>query len=53
MEEDDQESFGRRENLEVIMEIGMHENMSENNDDDMVSQINGTGDIEENLLFHQ
>ena len=53
MEENDPESFDRRENLEAIMEIGKHESMTENNDDDMVSQMNGTGALEENLLFQQ
>jgi hypothetical protein len=38
--QDDPESFDKRENLAAIMEIGRHENMTENHDDDMASQMN-------------
>jgi hypothetical protein len=51
--EDDHESFDKRENLEAIMEIGRHENQTENQDDDMVSHTNMTNTMEENLLYNQ
>lgn len=51
--EDDPESFNNRENLEAIMEIGRHENNTDNQDDDMASHMNGTATMEENLLYNQ
>lgn len=51
--EEDQESFDKRENLEAIMEIGRHENQTENQDDDPVSHTNAMTTMEENLLFNQ
>ena len=51
--EDDPESFNNRENLEAIMEIGRHENNTDNQDDDVASHMNGTTTMEENLLYNQ
>jgi hypothetical protein len=49
--DEDPESFEKRENLEVIMELARHE--TENLDYDTESQMNGTDAIEENLLYNQ
>jgi hypothetical protein len=49
--DEDPESFEKRENLEVIMELARHE--TENLDYETVSQMNGTGEMEENLLYNQ
>ena len=49
--DEDPESFDKRENLEAIMELSRQE--TENQDYDTVSQMNGTGAMEENLLYNQ
>ncbi len=51
--DDDHESFDKREKLEAIMEIGKHENQTENQDDDVVSHNNVTTTMEEHLLYNQ
>ena len=52
MLEEDYGSFDKRENLEAIMEIGRHENQTENQDDDLVSHTNETTSMEEHLLYN-